>query len=216
MRLAALSRDRGELDEALEHARIGLDVFADSVQIEQVRADLLMTRGSIHLRRGEPDLARQYLLSAQTRLRQAGQAGSALGWTLNHLARLARGDGQRQAAARYLEESLTLARGIDDPEVQADALTEMARLKRERGEPIAGVADAEAALMLATEVGHPRQQMLARSALGELFTDLGRPDAAKEQFTAALRLAMALGDPAERDRARAGLPGRSRARGGAA
>jgi hypothetical protein len=58
--------------------------------------------------------------------------------------------------------------------------------------------------------------MLARSTLGELFTELGRRDAAKEHFTAALGLAMSLGDPAERDRAHAGLPKRSRARGGVA
>jgi hypothetical protein len=82
----ALSRDRGDLDEALEHATIGLDVFASST-IVQIRADLLMIRASIHLRRDEPELARQYLLRAQTLLRSVGQAGATLAWTLNHLAR---------------------------------------------------------------------------------------------------------------------------------
>jgi tetratricopeptide (TPR) repeat protein len=215
MRLAALNRDRGELDAALEHAATGLDVFG-SIKIDQVRADLLMTRGSVHLRRNEPDLARQYLLHAQTLLRSVGHAGATLAWTLNHLARLARREGQPQAAARYLDESLPLARSIDDPEVQADTLTELALLKRDRGETAEAAVDAAAALALAVGVGHPRQEMLARSTLGELLTELGRSDEAREEFTAALRLAMSLGDPAERDRARAGLPGRSRTRGGAA
>jgi tetratricopeptide (TPR) repeat protein/transcriptional regulator with XRE-family HTH domain len=211
MRLAALARDRGDLDEALEHATVGLDAFAPHT-VEQVRGDLLMTRGSVHLWRGEHDLARQFLLRAQALLRTVGQTGGTLAWTLNHLARLSRLEGAGQAAARYLEESLTLARAIDDPELQADALTELALLKRDRGDTAAGIRDAEAALALATDLRHPRQEMLARLALGEL---LGRTEAAKQQFTAALRLAMSLGDPLGRDRARAGL-GRARARDGVA
>jgi tetratricopeptide (TPR) repeat protein/transcriptional regulator with XRE-family HTH domain len=208
MRLAVLSRDRGDLDEALEQATIAIEVYEPHI-VEQVRADLFMVLGSVCLRRGELTDARRHLSAAQTLLRSAGQAGGTLAWTLNHLARLSRREGGPQAAARYLAESLALARGIDDPELQADALTERALLT---GEP----ADARAALALATGVGHPRQEMLARSALGELLTQRGDVAEAREQFTAALRLAVALGDPFERDRARAGLPRRFRARGGVA
>jgi tetratricopeptide (TPR) repeat protein len=208
MRLAALGRDRGELDVALEHATIAIEVFAPHI-VEQVRADLFMVLGSVHLRRGELSEARRHLSGAQTLLRSVGQASGTLAWTLNHLARLSRREGGTQAAARHLAESLALARAIDDPELQADALTERALLT---GEP----DDAEAALALAIGVGHPRQEMLARSALGELLAERGEAEAAKEQFTAALRLAVALGDPAERDRARAGRPRRTRARGGVA
>jgi tetratricopeptide (TPR) repeat protein/transcriptional regulator with XRE-family HTH domain len=215
MRLATFNRDRGDLDQALEQATIGLDVFA-AIKIDQVRAELLMIRGSVRLRRNELDAARQDLLHAQTLLRSAGQAGATLAWTLNYLARLSLREGGPQAAARYLAESLELARHIDDPEAQAAALTELALLKRDRGEAADGVRDARAALALAVGVGHPRQEMLARSALGELLADLDHAEDAKQEFTVALRLAMSLGDPAERDRARAGLPGRSRTRGGAA
>jgi tetratricopeptide (TPR) repeat protein len=203
----------GRYAETIERAEESLRLIRSAGATEH---EARMIRGSIHLRRNEPDLARQYLLRAQTLLRSVGQAGATLAWTLNHLARLARREGQRQAAARYLDESLALARGIDDPEVQADALTELAVLKRDRGDAADGVGDAEAALALATGVGHPRQEMLARSTLGELLADLGRSDAAKEHFTTAMGLAMSLGDPGERDRARAGLPKRSRARGGTA
>jgi tetratricopeptide (TPR) repeat protein/transcriptional regulator with XRE-family HTH domain len=204
MRLAALGRDRGELDAALTHATVAIKVFAPHI-VEQVRADLFMVLGTVHLRRGELSEARRHLSGAQTLLRSVGQASGTLAWTLNHLARLSRREGGTQAAARHLAESLALARAIDDPELQADALTERALLT---GEP----ADAAAALALAIGVGHPRQEMLARSALGELLAERGDAEAAKEQFTAALRLAVALGDPAERDRARAGSHRRYRKR----
>jgi tetratricopeptide (TPR) repeat protein/transcriptional regulator with XRE-family HTH domain len=208
MRLAVLGRDRGDLDEALKQATTAIEVFAPHI-VQQVRADLFMVLGSVHLRRGELAEARRHLSGAQTLLRSVGQASGTLAWTLNHLARLSVREGGRQAAARHLAESLALARSIDDPELQADALTERALLT---GEP----ADARAALTLATGVGHPRQEMLARSALGELLAEQGADEAAKEQFGAALQLAVALGDPYERDRARAGLPRRARARGGVA
>jgi transcriptional regulator with XRE-family HTH domain/tetratricopeptide (TPR) repeat protein len=208
MRLAVLGRDRGDLDGALKQATIAVELFAPH-KVEQVRADLFMVLGSVHLRRGELAEARRHLSGAQTLLRSVGQASSTLAWTLNHLARLSVREGGRLAAARCLAESLALARGIDDPELQADALTERALLT---GEP----ADARAALALATAVGHPRQEMLARCALGELLGGRGDDEAAKEQFGAALELAVALGDPYERDRARAGLPRRARARGGVA
>jgi tetratricopeptide (TPR) repeat protein/transcriptional regulator with XRE-family HTH domain len=208
MRLAVLARDRGELDEALRQATIAIEVFGPHI-VQQVRADLFMVLGSVHLRRGELAEARRHLSGAQTLLRSVGQASGTLAWTLNHLARLSVREGGRQAAARHLAESLALARSIDDPELQADALTERALLT---GEP----ADAWAALEVAVGVGHPRQEMLARSALGELLAERGDDEAAKEQFGAALELAVRLGDPDERDRARAGLPRRARARGGVA
>jgi tetratricopeptide (TPR) repeat protein len=208
MRLAMVSRDRGDLAVALTQATTAIEVFGASL-VEQVRADLSMVLGSVHLRRDELDAARRHLSAAQTLLRSVGQASGTLAWTLIHLARLSVREGGRQAAARHLAESLTLARAIDDPELQANALTERALLT---GEP----ADARAALALATGVGHPRQEMLARSALGELLAARGDAAAAREQFAAALELAVALGDPAERDRARAGLPRRARARGGVA
>jgi len=204
LRLAVLLRDRGELDGAVEHATTAVELLEAHPRV-RLRAESLMVLGTVHLRRDAFDESRQHLLAAHDLLRSAGRLNSALAWTLNHLARLARRIGSQSAAARYLAESLELAQSVDDPELQADTLTQLSLLRYDQGEPQQGVRDAEQALVLSTGVGHPYEQALARNALGELWAALGHARAAREHFVAALELAVALENPYERQRAHAGL-----------
>ncbi|GGL02670.1 ATP-binding protein [Mangrovihabitans endophyticus] len=188
MRLAVQHRERGDLDGALTHARTALEVFTPHT-VEQVRAELFMVRGTVHLRRGELGLARSDLLRAQSRLRAAGQLGGTLGWTLMYLARLTRLEGAPHAAAPHLGAALEVAGSVDDPELRAAVLTERALQRHETGETEAGIADAEMALAIATSVGHPRQQMLAHRALGEMHASgrlRGVHLAAARELTSAL------------------------------
>ena len=204
LRLAVLLRDRGELDDAVAHATAAVELL-ETHPGQRLRAESLMVLGTIYLRRDAFDESRRHLLAAQELLRAAGRLGGALAWTLNHLARLARRIGSQSAAAGYLAESLELAHSVDDPELQADTLTQLSLLRYDQGEPQQGVLDAERALVLSTGVGHPYEQALARNALGELWAALGHPRAAREHFAAALELAVALENPYERQRAHAGL-----------
>jgi tetratricopeptide (TPR) repeat protein len=204
LRLAVLCRDCGELDDAVAHAAAAVALFQEHPG-PRLRAESLMVLGTVHLRRDALTEARRHLLAAHDLLRAADRPDGTLGWTLNHLARLARRFGNRSAAARYLTESLELARSVDDPGLQADTLTQLSLLRHDQGEPQQGVREAEQALVLSAGVGHPYEQALASNALGELWAALGQARAAREHFAAALELAGVLENPYERERARAGL-----------
>ncbi|MDT4991538.1 MAG: hypothetical protein QOH97_1430 [Actinoplanes sp.] len=206
LRLAVLCRDTGELDVAVAHATAAaalLDLHAGP----RLRAESLTVLGTVHLRRGDLEVARRHLVAAQDLLRASGRLDGTLGWTLNHLARLARRIGSLSAAQRYLTESLELARSVDDPELHADTLTQLSLVRQDQGEPQQGIREAEQALMLSTGVGHPYEQALASNALGELWAALGHARAARQHFAAALELAGTLRNPYEQERARAGLAG---------
>lgn len=204
LRLAVLSRDRGDLDGAVAQASTAAALLETHAG-PRLRAESLIVLGSIHLRRDALAEARRHLVAAQDLLRGAGRLDATLAWTLNHLGRLARGYGSLGAAARYLDEALELARSVDDPELQADTLTQLSLLRRDQGEPQQGILEAEQALLLSTGVGHPLQQALAGNALGELWSALGHARVARQHFATALELATALENPYEQERARAGL-----------
>ena len=202
LRLAVICRDTGELDQAVAHATAAVALFEVHAG-PKMRAESLTVLGTVQLHRGDLEEARRHLVAAQDLLRASGRRDAALAWTLNHLARLARRIGSPSATERYLDESLELARNVDDPQLQADTLTQLALLRQDQGEPQQGIREAEQALLLATGVGLAYQQAIASNALGELWSVLGHARAARQHFTVALRLA--LENPRERDRARAGL-----------
>jgi tetratricopeptide (TPR) repeat protein len=204
LRLAVLNRDCGELDGAVAEATAAAALL-DAHAGPRLRAESLIVLGTVHLRRDAPAEARRHLVAAQDLLRGAGLLDATLAWTLSHLARLARRYGNLGAAARYLTEALELARSVDDPELQADTLTQLSLLRHDQGETQQGILEAEQALLLSTGVGHPLQQAMAANALGELWSALGHARVARQHFTVALELAIALENPYERERAHAGL-----------
>jgi tetratricopeptide (TPR) repeat protein len=204
LRLAVLNRDGGELDGAVAEATAAAALLETHAG-PRLRAESLIVLGTVHLRRNALAEARRHLVAAQDLLRGAGQLDATLAWTLSHLARLARAYGSLGAAARYLTEALELARSVDDPELQADTLTQLSLLRHDQGEPQQGILEAEQALLLSTGVGHPLQQVLAGNALGELWSALGHARVARQHFAKALELATELGNPYEKERARAGL-----------
>jgi tetratricopeptide (TPR) repeat protein len=204
LRLAVLSRDCGELDSAVAQATAAAALL-EAHAGPRLRAESLIVLGTVHLRRDALAEARRHLVAAQDLLRGAGQLDATLAWTLTHLGRLARRYGSLGAAARYLTEALELARSVDDPELQADTLTELSLLRHDRGETQQGILEAEQALLLSTGVGHPLQQAMAANALGELWSALGHARVARQHFAVALELAIALANPYERERAHAGL-----------
>jgi tetratricopeptide (TPR) repeat protein len=215
MRLALLHRDTGSLDEALAYATAAVQVYEPSHYVRD-KGEAFITLGTVYLRLEAYDRARHYLLRSQELFRSSGQYGGALGWTLDHLGTLSRRVGERQAAARYLTESLELARAINDPGLQADALTELGLLAHEQGRTGEGVRHVEDALALSTGTGHRRTEAPAHNALAEMLLAMGDVPGARQHFSAALEVATALEDPDEQDRARTGLRHRCPARDGAA
>jgi tetratricopeptide (TPR) repeat protein len=170
----------------------------------------------VHLRRGETDQARVSLLRAQEVFRSAGMYGTLLARVLTALGRLSHGLGERQAANRYLAESLEMAREFTGPEQMAEALTELGLLRADQGRGDEALALVREALELATGVGARREETRAHHALGVLLAAAGDAEAARRAFTRSLELATASEDPYARELAEAGLVGLRESRDGVA
>jgi len=204
LQLGVLLANLGRLDEALAHTTEALQIF-EAGDLPRDVAEARLFVGQVRLRRGEYDEARPSLLGAQAFYRSGGMTGRGLGATLILLGRLSREVRERKAAGRYLADGLRIARTLDDPELQADALSELALLAHDHHRPEAGLTDARAALALATGAGLPRLEARARNVLGLLLTAVGDAAGAHAEFRAALAIATRLGDPYERGLARIGL-----------
>ncbi len=215
VQLAFLDLHLGRPDEALSYAREAVAIFEPTDRVRD-RGEALWALGAVHLRRGEHDLARTNLLRAQEVFRSAGMYGNLLARVLAALGRLSRGLGERQAAGRYLSESLEMAREFNDPEQIAEALTELCLLRVDQGRTDEAAAHVREALALTTGVGARRGETWARHALGVLLAATGDVAAARREFTVALDLATAGEDAYARELAEAGLAGLAEARGGVA
>jgi tetratricopeptide (TPR) repeat protein/transcriptional regulator with XRE-family HTH domain len=205
----------GQHDEALVHARTAVEIFEPTDRVRD-RGEALAAVGAVHLRRGEHDLARVHLLRAQEVFRSAGMYGGLLARVLAGLGRLSRHLGERQAAGRYLTESLEMAREFNDPEQIAEALTELGLLRADQGRAEEAAAHVREALALTTTIGARREETRAHHALGLLHAAAGDTEAARREYTAALDLATAGEDAYARGLAEAALADLGAVRDGAA
>ncbi|HET6533505.1 MAG TPA: tetratricopeptide repeat protein [Actinoplanes sp.] len=215
VQLAALELHLGRTDEALAYARRAVEIFEPTDRIRD-RGEALWTLGAVHLRRGETDQARVSLLRAQEVFRSAGMYGNLLARVLTALGRLSRRLGERQAAGRYLSESLEMAREFHGPEQMAEALTELGLLRADQGRGDEALALVREALGRAAGVGARREETRAHHALGVLLAAAGDAEAARRAFTRSLELATASEDPYARELAETGLAGLRTSRDGVA
>jgi tetratricopeptide (TPR) repeat protein/transcriptional regulator with XRE-family HTH domain len=215
VQLAFLNLHLGQPDEALAYARDALTIFEPTDRVRD-RGEALWTLGAVHLRRGEYDQARVHLLRAQEVFRSAAMHGNLLARVLAALGRLSRALGERQAAGRYLTESLDMAREFNAPDQIAEALTELGLLRADQGRAEEAAGHIREALALTSGIGARREETRAHHALGVVHAGVGDVEAARREFTAALELAEAGEDAYARELAEAGLSRLPQARGGVA
>jgi tetratricopeptide (TPR) repeat protein/transcriptional regulator with XRE-family HTH domain len=215
VQLAQLELHLGRTGEALAYATEAVEIF-DRTDRPRDRGEALWALGVVHLRRGDTDRARVHLLRAQEVFRSAGMYGNLLARVLTTLGRLSRGLGERQAAGRYLTESLEMAREFSDPEPMAEALTELGLLRADQGRTEEALAHVREALGLVTGVGARREETRAQHALGVLLSATGDTAAARRAFARSAELAAAGEDPYALRLAEAGLAALAEARGGVA
>jgi len=106
-RLVELTRDEGNLDYSLEHARLAVEAGARA-QDREPFGSRLATLGALHREAGHPRKARGYLEKALPFLRRHGPRGVLLDALLT-LAELASARQRPERAETYLEEALKVA-----------------------------------------------------------------------------------------------------------
>jgi class 3 adenylate cyclase/tetratricopeptide (TPR) repeat protein len=110
-----------------------------------------------------------------------------LGEALHHV-------GEFAAARVALEQSLDLARAVDDREGMSDALSVLGRLDTDMGAYAAARASLEASLALARELGEPARLARALSNLGNIAMREAAYTESERYYQESLTLFIAIGD----------------------
>ena len=147
-------------------------------ELAQIHVDWSLT---MH-RQGNPELAQRH---AEQALALAGQAdaGLALARSYNLLGILARGTGNPRARS-YVEESLRLARQLDDQEMHVAALNNLALLEHAADNHERALSLGREALELAVLQGDRHREAALHSNLADFLQALGQTDQAMRYLRA--------------------------------
>lgn len=186
LRLAAVSRRQGHLDEATGH--LDAAAAAGDPRDPILKAQLLDARGLVHLAAGDGERAERVLRRAFGAYQGAEDPVGAAGAAVNlGAARLSLG--HLDEAERALEGAVTLYETLGDPVGEADALTTLGAVRRRQGELRQARDDLKRAQELFQEARRPEGLADAQQNLAMVMLDLGQIAAARSYLNSALVLA---------------------------
>jgi predicted ATPase len=192
---AGLHLDHDEPDAARTKVDAALDLFRDLEDPHgQAQAENLLGHAALAGR--DYARAREHYLRALDHYRQTGDELHAA-ILHNNLGLLHRRDpsGDKQEAARHLEEALRLRRALQDRRGMAETLNNLGVLAQDATNWDAATRYYAESLRLEQELQHPLGVATALSNLGELFQARGDLNRALRLFAAAERLMQELRSP---------------------
>lgn len=181
----------GQLEEALNYARFGVEVAARAKDRVQFGLRLRVV-GTLHHELGNTSKARSYLVKALPYLQGAAHVGALLE-ALLELALLAEGRGDSAAATTRLEEALSVADRGAEPTERGWVRLQLAE-QLASGDPLRTRQLLEEALELLAGAGDPKLAAPAWLKLAIVQGQLGQPDQASRSLDRAWALFGSVGD----------------------
>ncbi len=165
----------------------GVDAYRNLLQSRPADADLNYELALLHEDAGELDLALQYL---DTVLEADPQ---------NPAAQLARGrvlikSGRTQEALAPLNQALSLAIQVDNPEARANVLQALGIAYRILGRPQAALDNFQQSLAIKREIGDRRGASASLTEIGYIQAISDQPPAARASYNEALAISREIGD----------------------
>jgi tetratricopeptide (TPR) repeat protein len=191
-RMGRIFRDRGSLEEALEHFETAIKLFDRALDHQGV-ATCHDDVGKLLWLRGDYQLALERLKIALDMRQELGDQ-RAVAQSLHNLGVVWRDDGSRVQAHDALEKALEIQRSLHDQPGVAETLASLGRLAQDAHQLEKALSLFEAAYEMAKDLGEQNRLASLLTAIGEIQYRLKHPDRAIEVLKEAEELCDDQGD----------------------
>ncbi len=193
-RLAVTHWNKGDFDQASDHAERGIELAREAGD-RQWESNSLHTLGGVAYRRGDFQAAADRWREALEIRKKIGDRrgeASSLGAYAEVMPRV--GEGER--ALRAKRESLAIFREIGDRRGECALRSNIANSLVEAGQPEESLPDFESAAAIARELGDLASEAIPLANAGRALSILGRLEPARQALMRALEIFRGMGHPA--------------------